>query len=831
MIYNIEKIGEIKLVREIGEGGMGVVYEGYDTSLDRKVAVKFMLPNTLTAVGKKRFLKEASAMAKINHPGIINVYSYGETEIEGKRIPYFVMEFIEGKSLQDVINRIKILKENSPKELKEFGYLDEVVNGYDNYFLQNFNNLPLKDSKWLDNSLSLISSVSDALYEMHNIGIIHRDIKPSNILISRKGVRLADFGLVKFSSSNSITTQENFLGTIKYTAPEIFSKGKPTVKSDMYSLGVVFYELLTATHPFEYLSSESPGYIVNSIIKGDVKPPDELNDSIPKSVSKIVMKMLSKNPDERYETMKDVSEAIRSHRKSGGINRIITNIRDIFSDETEKDQNISETDKEISNEYLNKAVKSYISINFSESIGYIKEALYLNPFNLDNYIVYMIIKTHGFCFAKKIEANIKLLKDNRKRFINERDNEKLEIIIRNLEDDKKWIDYALNYSKKYTEPLIYQLIARSSSKYAEEYYRKLLEFDDFKNFANVVLLMHQTKNSEEFVKKCIELKKENNENNFLLDIMLTEHYLWEVFNLDKAREEIDELEKKFPYQEGVIDYRHRLEVIEKRYEQAITTVQRLIGVSEEDYKFKGYYELYLLYSRLNENEKALKYLNIAKNMTDETVLTISEIDNITKNIDIEQFDLINKSLLKLAYSVFQKNFIDHLIESATLWFFKVNLKMFVVESSGECLMAYITSGSSARIDFIPLGNFYDIDGNLLKTRYNKVSDNDFYVEITNNKKYDNNFYSSAIFIGSKPDALTKKNDDTYLFSYTENINGARIAIRIFAIDKSFKIVSSDLVNAKEFDTNEYKIIMVFVDTLSNYSKKDFNVHLELKKMK
>ncbi|MEW6011918.1 MAG: serine/threonine-protein kinase [Elusimicrobiota bacterium] len=820
MIYDIKKLNDIEIIKEIGSGGMGVVYEGFDTLLERKVAVKMMLPGIITAQGKKRFLKEAAVMAKISHPSTINVYSFGEIELNGKKIPYFVMEYIEGKSLADVINRLKIIKKSDPEELKTYGYMEHVKQDfYGNYFLKEFNKIPIYEKEWIENSALLISSIADALYEVHKEGIIHRDIKPSNILLSKNGAKLADFGLVKSTSSNSISTQDNFVGTIKYSAPEVFSKGKHTVESDIYSLGVVFYELLTLSHPFESKPEEPLEYIMNKIIKGEITPPDKINDKIPHNLSSVIMKMLSASVAERFKTMKDVSESIMLSKQSG-IEKILTDLTSVFKKEDKP--KISESDIELSKEKLKAALNSYILINLSETNSFIMDSVYFNPFNLDAYLLHILINSHGMIVSKKLKEKALELEKYENEF-NEEEAEKFKIIKSYFKEDRRWTDYAVNYAKNHGNLIIYLLVSRIRKESAEIYLDKAIkEYPEFENFFNFFKSLYSGKIRKEKSDEISKFKKIK-ETEAVARIALIEGYLWENNDIEKAESEIEEFEKLYPYHYLTLAYKGYISAFKGDTESLIINLHKMISIISDDSKFYLYYMLYLLYKKTNDTEKAEKYFRIARNLTDEKLKSVEDFKILVSEIDYSMFDFINKDIIKLTYSLFIKDFLNYLFEESLMTIFKVNSKLITLEGDEECYLTYISSKPSGRIDFIPLGNFYDIKGNILKAKYRQIDENSYNVEVEENKEQKD---IPVIFIGTQKRFL-KIEGKNYEIDYEEKILAPRISKRVFAVSKVYEIKKIETeLKYQQIETESYNIIIFEIDTLKNF--KPYDMKLKIK---
>ncbi len=267
------KLGDFELERKIGQGGMGEVWLARQVSLDRPVAVK-VLPRSLATQENfiERFQREAKAAASLVHPSVIQIYAYGIDE----GTPYFAMEYVEGEDLQQRIRRERLLD------------WDEIV--------------------------AILMAVTSALEVAHEKGIVHRDIKPSNIMIDKKGiVKVMDFGLAKATrdgpEAKSLTNAGLIMGTPNYLAPEQ-GRGDPLDgRSDLYSLGVVFYELLLGQLPFK---ADSPAGLIFKHVYEPPPPPLELRPEIPPFLVEIVLKLLEKDPDDRYRNAKEFHDDLKS---------------------------------------------------------------------------------------------------------------------------------------------------------------------------------------------------------------------------------------------------------------------------------------------------------------------------------------------------------------------------------------------------------------------------------------------------------------------------------------------------------------------------------------
>lgn len=256
------QINQYRVISKIGAGGMGEVYLAEDTQLKRKVALKF-LPSTLVDNEdyRVRFKREAQAAARLNHPNIITVFEVGEF----KKRPYFVMEYIEGRTLKDVI---------ASSELN------------------------------IEKSIELFIGILEGLEKAHSQGINHRDIKPANIVLDEDGrPKLVDFGLAAIKGGEHITKTGSTLGTFGYMSPEQIKSNKIDNRSDLFSAGVLFYEMLTGKRPFE---GDNEAAMIHSIMNNEPTPISDHTDTIPSGIEKIILKILEKSPDSRYQKATEI---------------------------------------------------------------------------------------------------------------------------------------------------------------------------------------------------------------------------------------------------------------------------------------------------------------------------------------------------------------------------------------------------------------------------------------------------------------------------------------------------------------------------------------------
>jgi len=278
-----QSIGRYHIVEQLGQGGMAVVYKAFDTQLERDVAIKIIrtetFPPNLLDQMLRRFEREARALAKMEHRSIVKIYDYGEYVPDGKeiRIPYLVMEYLPGGTLKDWTN-------------KPHAYL-EVAH--------------------------LLVPIARALDYAHTRGIIHRDVKPANILVTHTGeTLLSDFGIAKILETEQntlLTTTGMGVGTPQYMAPEQW-KGQVLPQSDIYSLGVVFYELVTGRRPYD---ADTPAAILEKILIDPLPRPLSFVPDLPEDVEKVIFKALAKKPEDRYSGMGDFAAALEKLIASG----------------------------------------------------------------------------------------------------------------------------------------------------------------------------------------------------------------------------------------------------------------------------------------------------------------------------------------------------------------------------------------------------------------------------------------------------------------------------------------------------------------------------------
>lgn len=262
--------GRYRLDERIATGGMGDVWRGTDTVLGRRVAVKVLLPTLLADSGfLARFRAEARILAALRHPGIVQVFDYGEDELPTGRADYLVMEYVDGEPLSE--------------RIRATGRLDVAE------------------------TLRVIAEAAQALHATHLRGIVHRDVKPSNLLVQADGtVRLLDFGVARSVEITSVTSSNAVPGTALYMAPEQATGRPVSAATDIYALGVVAYQCLAGQPPF---TGDTPLQVA---VKHLHEEPPPLPDDVPEPVAALIFRALAKDPADRYPSAAEFARAARA---------------------------------------------------------------------------------------------------------------------------------------------------------------------------------------------------------------------------------------------------------------------------------------------------------------------------------------------------------------------------------------------------------------------------------------------------------------------------------------------------------------------------------------
>ncbi|MEP7275389.1 MAG: serine/threonine-protein kinase, partial [Betaproteobacteria bacterium] len=261
-------IGKYEIRRELGRGAMGVVYEAYDTQIKRLVALKTIRADQLAGETSEnlaaRFRREAQAAGRLNHPGIVSIYDFGEDA----GVSYIAMEYVKGRELKD-------------------------------YFQSNerFTHADVE---------RIMTQILNALDYAHRHGVVHRDIKPANIFLQDDGsVKVADFGIAHIETSN-MTQVGTAMGTPAYMSPEQIQGMPVDGRSDLFSAGVILYQFLTGERPFSGSSTTT----MRKVLEEDPLPPSRFNVQVPVAMDAVVRKALAKRPDDRFQSARDFADAL-----------------------------------------------------------------------------------------------------------------------------------------------------------------------------------------------------------------------------------------------------------------------------------------------------------------------------------------------------------------------------------------------------------------------------------------------------------------------------------------------------------------------------------------
>lgn len=267
-----QTLGKYRVLDQLGRGGMAQVYRAYHPQLDRYAAIKVLRSDLVEEEDfLARFRREAQAVAALRHPNIIQVFDF---DIQGD-VYFMVMELLEGDTLKARLNDYRLRGERMP--------LGEIAR--------------------------VLLDVLEGLAYAHGEGMIHRDIKPANIMLTKRGQAvIADFGIAQIVGSTRHTVSGALMGTLNYMAPEQGLEGHSDACSDIYSLGIVFYEMLTARTPFD---ADTPLAVLMKHLNDPLPLPRKLDASIPEPFERVLLKALAKRPEERYQSAKEMAQALR----------------------------------------------------------------------------------------------------------------------------------------------------------------------------------------------------------------------------------------------------------------------------------------------------------------------------------------------------------------------------------------------------------------------------------------------------------------------------------------------------------------------------------------
>ncbi|MBQ7502073.1 tetratricopeptide repeat protein [bacterium] len=269
-------VGRYKVIEELGRGGMGVVYRGVDPVLERTVAIKVLPPKKMNSKSVERFLREAKTAARLDSPYIVKIHDIGQVD----DIHFIVMEYVEGHSLSDMIE---------------------------------FEEVPAPEES--DKRLKIFRQVLEAVQYAHENGVIHRDLKPDNIMINKAGnVKVMDFGLAFFSGQHNLTEVDQVMGTASYASPEQAAGKITDERTDIYSLGVILFELLTGRWPFD---ANTPLEMFRKVVEMPAPSPRIYNKDISPILETMILRCLRKKPEERYQSVSEMIESLDLYFSKG----------------------------------------------------------------------------------------------------------------------------------------------------------------------------------------------------------------------------------------------------------------------------------------------------------------------------------------------------------------------------------------------------------------------------------------------------------------------------------------------------------------------------------
>jgi tetratricopeptide (TPR) repeat protein len=287
-------LGDFRILREVGRGGMGVVYEAEQLSLRRRVALK-VLPNAclLDPLRLQRFQQEAHAAARLRHSHIIPVFAVGCE----RGLHYYAMQLLEGRTLAEVIGELRQERDSAAGSMGQMGQISPIR--------------PIRPICPIRQAAVFILQAAEALHYAHEVGVIHRDVKPANLLLDGRGeLWVTDFGLARLRGEAELTATGDAVGTLRYMSPEqaLGLKGVADHRVDVYSLGATLYELLTLQPA---LQGGDRAEMLRGLLNDEPRPPRSLDPAIPVDLETIVLKALRKDPAERYATAQELADDLR----------------------------------------------------------------------------------------------------------------------------------------------------------------------------------------------------------------------------------------------------------------------------------------------------------------------------------------------------------------------------------------------------------------------------------------------------------------------------------------------------------------------------------------